>query len=369
MLAPSGGGLIIYQAYGNLFAMTGRKAHLLKDKQIPSVEVFDEVSFERHFEKIHMTMAHLEKKRTRLRTYTNISQEFLLRGWRRRHGLHLVLLVYKVAAVFNKVNTTKSRVTTAVKVSTAGWIKWLEDQDMREVTKNGNKVLTKTVGIVEQPYEPTTKEEKLDRKNEMKARGTLLMALPNKDQLKFHSYQDAKLLMEAIEKKYGGNKESKKVQRTLLKHQYENFVASNSETLDQTFDSTSSTNEADNTAYGISTAHTQESQVSDKDKTRVGYKAAFPEIENAVNSSKMIENQENVKYRSDKGYHAVPSPYTRNYIPSKPDIMFIDEQVKSKYVDVVSTVSSSALKTVESKVESVDVKNKGVCGTVETKPV
>nr|GEY58679.1 hypothetical protein [Tanacetum cinerariifolium] len=48
-------------------------------------------------------------------------------------------------------------------------------------------------------YEPTTAEEKQDRRNEMKARGTLLMALPNKDQLKFHSYQDAKLVMEAIE--------------------------------------------------------------------------------------------------------------------------------------------------------------------------
>ncbi|GJT14324.1 hypothetical protein Tco_0861366 [Tanacetum coccineum] len=42
MLAPSGGGLILYQAYGNLYAMTGRKAHLLEDKQIPSVEIFDE---------------------------------------------------------------------------------------------------------------------------------------------------------------------------------------------------------------------------------------------------------------------------------------------------------------------------------------
>ncbi|GJW91422.1 hypothetical protein Tco_0168975 [Tanacetum coccineum] len=45
MLAPNGGGLILYQAYGNLYAMTGRKAHLLEDKQIPSVGVFDEVSF------------------------------------------------------------------------------------------------------------------------------------------------------------------------------------------------------------------------------------------------------------------------------------------------------------------------------------
>ncbi|GJZ29644.1 retrovirus-related pol polyprotein from transposon TNT 1-94, partial [Tanacetum coccineum] len=54
----------------------GRKAHLLKDKQIPSVGVFDEVysAFGRHLEEIHVTWAHLEKKRTRLRTYTNISR-------------------------------------------------------------------------------------------------------------------------------------------------------------------------------------------------------------------------------------------------------------------------------------------------------
>ncbi|GKD17882.1 hypothetical protein Tco_1207040, partial [Tanacetum coccineum] len=43
MIAPSGGGLILYQAYGNLYAMTGRKAHLLEDKKIPSVGVLDEV--------------------------------------------------------------------------------------------------------------------------------------------------------------------------------------------------------------------------------------------------------------------------------------------------------------------------------------
>ncbi|GJZ90568.1 ribonuclease H-like domain-containing protein [Tanacetum coccineum] len=73
-------------------------------------------------------------------------------------------------------------------------------------------------------------------RNKMKAGGTLLMALPNKDQLKFHSYKDAKLLMEAIEKRYGGNKESKKLQRTFLKQQYENFSGSSSETMDQTFD-------------------------------------------------------------------------------------------------------------------------------------
>ncbi|GJZ83318.1 hypothetical protein Tco_0648491 [Tanacetum coccineum] len=56
---------------------TGKKAHLLEDKQIPSVEVFDEVylTFGRHLEEIHMTWAHLEKKRTRLRTDTKTIQD------------------------------------------------------------------------------------------------------------------------------------------------------------------------------------------------------------------------------------------------------------------------------------------------------
>nr|GEU87215.1 uncharacterized mitochondrial protein AtMg00810-like [Tanacetum cinerariifolium] len=68
------------------------------------------------------------------------------------------------------------------------------------------------------------------------ARGTLLMALPNKHQLKFNFHKDAKTLMEAIEKRFGGNKETKKVQKTLLKQQYENFTCSNSESLDQIHD-------------------------------------------------------------------------------------------------------------------------------------
>nr|GEU35626.1 hypothetical protein [Tanacetum cinerariifolium] len=112
-----------------------------------------------------------------------------------------------------------------------------------------------------------------------------------------------------------------------------------------------------------------ENQVSDKVKTGLGYKAASPTVESFVNSSEMLENQENVKSRSDNEYHVVLPPYRGNYIPPKPDIMFIDEQVKSESVDVVSNVSSSNVMTVESNHESVDVKNKGVYSTVETKPV
>ncbi|GJR84937.1 putative ribonuclease H-like domain-containing protein [Tanacetum coccineum] len=452
-----------------------------------------------------------------------------------------------------------------------------------EVILNGNKVLKRQLGETEQIYEPTTAEEKQDRRNEMKSRGTLLMALLNKDQLKFHSYKDVKLLMKAIEKRYGGNKESKKVQRTLLKQQYENFAGSSSEIMDQTFDrlqkvisqleiqgkviaqedmnlkllrslpsewkahaliwrnkeeietislddlynnlkiyepeltgssstsqnpqnvafvssnstnSNSNTNEADNTVYGVSVTHTQsnlvnstsidnlsdvvicaflanghknghfarecraprnqenrgkensrrtvtvetptenaliaqdrirgydwsyqaeeehltnyalmaytssgsssssdseklekaekerdelkltlekfqnsskslnnllESQVSVKFKTGLGYNAASstaasPAVESFVNSSEMLENQENNKSKSDKGYHAVPPPYTGNFIPFKPDLTFMDEIVKSENMDVTTIVTPSNVKTVESNHESADVKSNG----------
>nr|GEV12116.1 hypothetical protein [Tanacetum cinerariifolium] len=62
---------------------------------------------------------------------------------------------------------------------------------------NPNEV---AVNGVAQPVTVLTAEQKLARKNELKACGTLLMALPDKHQLKFNSHKDAKTLMEAIEK-------------------------------------------------------------------------------------------------------------------------------------------------------------------------
>nr|GEY16187.1 ribonuclease H-like domain-containing protein [Tanacetum cinerariifolium] len=47
---------------------------------------------------------------------------------------------------------------------------------------------------------------------------------------------DAKTLMEDIEKRFGGNKQTKKVQKTLLKQQYENFTGSSPKSLDQIHD-------------------------------------------------------------------------------------------------------------------------------------
>nr|GEW56140.1 hypothetical protein [Tanacetum cinerariifolium] len=71
----------------------------------------------------------------------------------------------------------------------------------QEVILNGDSpVPTRIVEGVFQPVAPTTAEQKLAKKKELKARGTLLMALPDKHQLKFNSHKDAKTPMEAIEK-------------------------------------------------------------------------------------------------------------------------------------------------------------------------
>nr|GEX66967.1 hypothetical protein [Tanacetum cinerariifolium] len=70
---------------------------------------------------------------------------------------------------------------------------------------------TRVIDGVLQPVAPTTAEQRLVRKNELKAR-------------------------EAIEKRFGENTETKKVQKTLLKQQYENFIGSSSESLDQIHD-------------------------------------------------------------------------------------------------------------------------------------
>nr|GEX72352.1 hypothetical protein [Tanacetum cinerariifolium] len=113
----------------------------------------------------------------------------------------------------------------------------MTDYSLWEVILNGDyPIPTRIVEGVVQPVAPITAEQKLPIKNELKAHGTLLMALPDKHYLKFNSYKDAKILMEAIEKRFGGNTETKKVQKTLLKQQYENFTGSPSESLDQIHD-------------------------------------------------------------------------------------------------------------------------------------
>ncbi|GJR06172.1 hypothetical protein Tco_0529156 [Tanacetum coccineum] len=82
---------------------------------------------------------------------------------------------------------------------------------------------------------PVTTEEKVQKKNDMKARSMLLMALPNEHLMTFNQYKDAKTLFAAIQTRFGGNEATKKTQKTLLKQMYENFSAPSTESLDSIF--------------------------------------------------------------------------------------------------------------------------------------
>ncbi|GKA29583.1 putative ribonuclease H-like domain-containing protein [Tanacetum coccineum] len=111
------------------------------------------------------------------------------------------------------------------------------DYTLWEIIENGNApIVTKLVDGKETDIPPTTIKEKAQRRAELKARSTLLMALPNEHQLKFNTYKDAKSLMQAIENRFGGNTATKKTQKNLLKQQYENFAASSTEVIEQTYE-------------------------------------------------------------------------------------------------------------------------------------
>ncbi|GKD23967.1 ribonuclease H-like domain-containing protein [Tanacetum coccineum] len=147
------------------------------------------------------------------------------------------------------------------------------DYSLWEVIENGNEhLITKVVEGVETKIAPTTAEENAQRRLELKAISTLLIGIPNEHQLKFNSIKDAKSLLQAVEKKFGGNATTKKTQRNLLKqHQLEIYGESISqedvnkkflrclspEWNTHTIVWRNNTNRVVNTAHGATTASTQ----------------------------------------------------------------------------------------------------------------
>nr|GEZ91136.1 ribonuclease H-like domain-containing protein [Tanacetum cinerariifolium] len=156
----------------------------------------------------------------------------------------------------------------------------MTDYSLWEVILNGDAPLpTRVIEGVVQRLAPTTARQSLAMKNELKARGTLLMALPDKHWLKFNIHKDAKTLMEEIKKRFSGNKETKKKlisQLEILKESlsqedinlnlkiYEAEVKSSSSSSTSTQNivfvssqNTNSTNESVSAVASVSTASTK----------------------------------------------------------------------------------------------------------------
>nr|GFD38756.1 hypothetical protein [Tanacetum cinerariifolium] len=65
------------------------------------------------------------------------------------------------------------------------------------------------------------------------------------------------------------------------------------------------------------------------------------ESNNSVSTSPV-----NDRYQSGKGYHAVPPPYTRTFMPLKPDLVFHDAPTASEtFLNVVNVAPSTTKPT------------------------
>ncbi|GJU71491.1 hypothetical protein Tco_1262896 [Tanacetum coccineum] len=144
---------------------------------------------------------------------------------------------------------------------------YMTDYALWEVIVSGDSPPPKkTVDGVEQTYPPTTAEEKLARKNELKARGTLLMALPNEHQLNFNTYKCAKTVMEAIEKRFGGSSSSNQNSKNVA------FVSSNnSSSSNQAYGSNSANTDSmsDAVIYSFFANQSNSSQLNDEDLQQI----------------------------------------------------------------------------------------------------
>ncbi|GJW01773.1 ribonuclease H-like domain-containing protein [Tanacetum coccineum] len=312
----------------------------------------------------------------------------------KKYSKSLLFLVGKLLLLV--LVTTARRVSAVSKVSNSKW----------RLTST-----KRTVNGVEQTYPPTTTEQKLARKNELKARGTLLMALPNEHQLKFNTYKCAKTLMEAIEKRAPReNRNREPVRRNVIVETTETKALVTQDGLSSL--SSDSESQLNVGAYkaGLESiearldVYKKNEVVFEKDikilkldiklkynaltELRKKFEKAEKEIDDlkltlekfensSKNLSKLLEIQISDKFKTgvgydsqvvnsqvfdsqvnDKtgeGYLAVPPPYTGNLMPPKPNLVlaYEEEYVFSESITSVHTVVTSKVKISESKPKSV----------------
>ncbi|GKB37091.1 hypothetical protein Tco_0882033 [Tanacetum coccineum] len=231
----------------------------------------------------------------------------------------------------------------------------------------------------------TSAKDKAQRRLKLKAKSTLMMGIHNEHPLKFNSIKDAKLLLEAIKKRFGGNEATKKTQRNLLKQQFENFTSPRSlspewnthavvwrnkadldtMSMDDLYNNLKVSNEALNAAHGVTTTSTQVNTAYSTNIDNLSYAVICSFFASQPNSPQLAHedlqqihpddieemdlrwecraprNQDNKKESSRRsmsvetstsialvscdglgGYDWIPPPYTGNFMPPTPDLSF-----------------------------------------------
>ncbi|GJS25242.1 putative reverse transcriptase domain-containing protein [Tanacetum coccineum] len=111
-------------------------------------------------------------------------------------------------------------------------------QKQHKVIQNGNskkRISTGKDGVI-RILPPVTVAEIQAVEKERKAKNILLMAIPKEHIRRFHGMDDAKEIWEAIRTRFGGNANSKKMQKVVFKRQFEAFTISRSEGLEKGYD-------------------------------------------------------------------------------------------------------------------------------------
>nr|GEW11048.1 ribonuclease H-like domain-containing protein [Tanacetum cinerariifolium] len=137
----------------------------------------------------------------------------------------------------------------------------IQDYAFWDVIKNENsfKPVVQTIEGSSTPHipGPVTADEKIQKKNDIKARSMLPMALLNENLMTFNQYKDAKSLFDAITTRFGGNDATRKTQKTLLKQ-----ITSNNDDV--------------SIVFGVSTASPQVSTANLSDATVYTFLANQP---------------------------------------------------------------------------------------------
>nr|GEX68023.1 putative reverse transcriptase domain-containing protein [Tanacetum cinerariifolium] len=227
------------------------------------------------------------------------------------------------------------------------------DYALWDVIENGPTFSkTQVVEGVETVMHITSVEDKDQRRLEVKARSTLMIGIPNEHQLKFNYIKDAKQLMEAIEKRFGGRKlnlngnETVSFDKTKMEcyncykrgHFAKECRASRVQD-NMNMESTKrnapvkTTNSlalvsCDGLGFEIHcneiTIRELRKKLETAQREKDGIQLTVEKLKNVLNSlNKLIDSQIVDKCKKGLRYNAVPPPHTCLFMPPKLDLSYI----------------------------------------------
>nr|GEW40879.1 hypothetical protein [Tanacetum cinerariifolium] len=202
------------------------------------------------------------------------------------------------------------------------------DYALWEVIINGDSLVPEppTVGTV---VPPKTEAQKLAKKNELKAKSTLLLAIPDEHLLKFHSVKDAKSLWEAIKISQSNtpqldNEDLEQIDTDDLEEMDLKWSADNERRV-VPLETPTNTLVVQDGLGGYDWSYQAEEGPTD-------FALMAHSSDSANSSNSEIDENNNLakdRYQVGIGYHAVPPPYTGNYMPLRADLSFtgLDDSV------------------------------------------